>query len=82
LATLASITLHGLRLPGGPGSKVVVLGLGLIGQLASARDGLRMRRGRDRPNGFAREAAARAGVLALDKSGFQAESLPSSARSA
>lgn len=34
--TIASIALHGLRLAEvGPGSKVVVIGLGLIGQLAS-----------------------------------------------
>ena len=35
-ATLASIPLHALRLAGvGPGAKVVVLGLGLLGQLAA-----------------------------------------------
>ena len=35
-ATLASIPLHALRLSGaGPGAKVVVLGLGLLGQLAA-----------------------------------------------
>lgn len=34
-ATIASIALHGLRLAeAGPGSKVVVVGLGLVGQLA------------------------------------------------
>lgn len=34
-ATIASIALHGLRLADvGPGSKVVVIGLGLVGQLA------------------------------------------------
>ncbi len=34
--TIASIALHGLRqAEAGPGSKVVVLGLGLIGQLAA-----------------------------------------------
>ena len=70
-ATLASIPLHGLRLAGvGPGSKVVVLGLGLIGQLAAR---LAMASGCDvagiDPNGFARETAAGAGVLALDESG-------------
>ena len=70
-ATLASIPLHGLRLSGvGPGSKVVVLGLGLIGQLAAR---LAMACGCDvagiDPNGFARETAAGAGVLALDESG-------------
>jgi predicted dehydrogenase/threonine dehydrogenase-like Zn-dependent dehydrogenase len=70
-ATLASIPLHGLRLSGvGPGSKVVVLGLGLLGQLAAR---LAMASGCDvagiDPNEFARETAARAGVLALDESG-------------
>jgi predicted dehydrogenase/threonine dehydrogenase-like Zn-dependent dehydrogenase len=70
-ATLASIPLHGLRLSGvGPGAKVVVLGLGLIGQLAAR---LAMASGCDvvgiDPNGFARETAAGAGVLALDESG-------------
>jgi NADPH:quinone reductase-like Zn-dependent oxidoreductase len=35
-ATVASIALHGLRLAdAGPGSKVVVIGLGLVGQLAA-----------------------------------------------
>jgi predicted dehydrogenase/threonine dehydrogenase-like Zn-dependent dehydrogenase len=70
-ATLASIPLHGLRLSGvGPGSKVVVLGLGLIGQLAAR---LAMASGCDvagvDPNEFARETATGAGVLALDESG-------------
>ena len=70
-ATLASIPLHALRLSAvGPGSKVVVLGLGLIGQLAAR---LAMASGCDvagiDPDGFAREAAVRAGVLALDESG-------------
>ena len=70
-ATLASIPLHALRLSGvGPGSKVVVLGLGLIGQLAAR---LAMASGCDvagiDPDGFAREAAVRAGVLAMDESG-------------
>jgi predicted dehydrogenase/threonine dehydrogenase-like Zn-dependent dehydrogenase len=70
-ATLASIPLHGLRLSGvGPGSKVVVLGLGLIGQLAAR---LAIASGCDvagiDPNGFARETAAGAGVLALDECG-------------
>jgi predicted dehydrogenase len=70
-ATLASIPLHALRLSGaGPGAKVVVLGLGLVGQLAAR---LAMAAGCDvagiDPDGFAREAAARAGVLALDESG-------------
>ncbi len=70
-ATLASIPLHALRLSGaGPGAKVVVLGLGLIGQLAAR---LAMACGCDvagiDPDGFARETAAGAGVLALDESG-------------
>ena len=70
-ATLASIPLHGLRLSGvGPGSKVVVIGLGLLGQLAAR---LAMASGCDvagiDPGGYARETAASAGVLALDESG-------------
>ena len=70
-ATLASIPLHALRLSGvGPGAKVVVLGLGLLGQLAAR---LAMASGCDvagiDPDGFARDAAAAAGVLALDESG-------------
>jgi predicted dehydrogenase/threonine dehydrogenase-like Zn-dependent dehydrogenase len=70
-ATLASIPLHGLRLSGvGPGSKVVVLGLGLVGQLAAR---IAMASGCDvagiDPDAFARETAANAGVLALDESG-------------
>ena len=70
-ATLASIPLHALRLSGvGPGAKVVVLGLGLLGQLAVR---LAMASGCDvagiDPDGFARNAAAGAGVLALDESG-------------
>ena len=70
-ATLASIPLHALRLAGvGPGAKVVLLGLGLIGQLAAR---LAMASGCDvagiDPGGYARETAARAGVLALDEAG-------------
>jgi len=70
-ATLASIPLHALRLSGvGPGAKVVVLGLGLLGQLAAR---LAMACGCDvagvDPDGFARNAAASAGVLALDEAG-------------
>ena len=70
-ATLASIPLHALRLSGaGPGAKVVVLGLGLLGQLAAR---LAMACGCDvagiDPDGFARNAAASVGVLALDESG-------------
>jgi predicted dehydrogenase/threonine dehydrogenase-like Zn-dependent dehydrogenase len=70
-ATLASIPLHALRLSGvGPGSKVVVLGLGLLGQLAARlamASGCKVA-GID-PDEFARKAAASAGVLALDESG-------------
>jgi predicted dehydrogenase/threonine dehydrogenase-like Zn-dependent dehydrogenase len=70
-ATLASIPLHALRLAQvGTGSKIVVLGLGLIGQLAAR---LAMASGCDvagiDPDGFARQIAARAGVLALEESG-------------
>jgi predicted dehydrogenase/threonine dehydrogenase-like Zn-dependent dehydrogenase len=70
-ATLASIPLHALRLSGvGPGSKVVVLGLGLIGQLAAR---LAIASGCDvagiDPNGFARDAAVGAGAVAFDESG-------------
>jgi len=70
-ATLASIPLHALRLSGaGLGSKVVVLGLGLVGQLAAR---LAKASGCDvagiDPDPFARETAAQAGVLALDESG-------------
>jgi predicted dehydrogenase/threonine dehydrogenase-like Zn-dependent dehydrogenase len=70
-ATLASIPLHALRLAElGPGSKIVVLGLGLVGQLAAR---LAMASGCDvagiDPDGFARQTAAQAGVLALEESG-------------
>jgi predicted dehydrogenase/threonine dehydrogenase-like Zn-dependent dehydrogenase len=70
-ATLASIPLHALRLSGvGPGAKVVVLGLGLLGQLAAR---LAMASGCDvagiDPSQPARKTAAQAGVLALDESG-------------
>lgn len=70
-ATLASIPLHALRLSGaGPGAKVVVLGLGLLGQLAAR---LAMASGCDvagiDPDGAARKAASDAGVLALDEAG-------------
>jgi predicted dehydrogenase/threonine dehydrogenase-like Zn-dependent dehydrogenase len=70
-ATLASIPLHALRLSGvGPGAKVVVLGLGLLGQLAAR---LAMASGCDvagiDPSERARKTAADAGVLALDESG-------------
>ncbi|MGH3217623.1 MAG: bi-domain-containing oxidoreductase [Streptosporangiaceae bacterium] len=70
-ATLASIPLHALRLSGvGPGGKVVVLGLGLLGQLAAR---LAVACGCDvagiDPDGFARKTAASAGILALDEAG-------------
>ena len=70
-ATLASIPLHALRLSGaGLGAKVVVLGLGLVGQLAAR---LAKASGCDvagiDPDPFARQTAAQAGVLALDESG-------------
>ena len=70
-ATLASIPLHALRLSGaGPGAKVVVLGLGLLGQLAAR---LAMASGCDvagiDPDPFAIKTAAAAGVLALAESG-------------
>ena len=70
-ATLASIPLHALRLSGvGPGAKVVVLGLGLLGQLAAR---LAMASGCDvagiDPSESARKTAADVGVLALDESG-------------
>ncbi len=63
--------LHALRLSGvGPGSKVAVLGLGLLGQLAAR---LAIASGCDvagiDPAGFARQTAARVGVLALEESG-------------
>ena len=70
-ATLASIPLHALRLSGvGPGSKVVVLGLGLIGQLAVR---LAIASGCDvagiDPDGFARNATVGAGAVAFEESG-------------
>jgi len=69
--TLASIALHALRLAeAGPGSKVAVVGLGLIGQLAAR---LAMAAGCDvagiDPAAYPRDAAARSGVLALDERG-------------
>jgi predicted dehydrogenase/threonine dehydrogenase-like Zn-dependent dehydrogenase len=71
--TIASIALHGLRLAeAGPGCKVVVIGLGLIGQLTA---GLAMAAGCDvagiDPAAYPRDVAARAGVLALDERGEQ-----------
>jgi predicted dehydrogenase/threonine dehydrogenase-like Zn-dependent dehydrogenase len=70
-ATVASIALHGFRLAeAGPGSKVVVIGLGLIGQLAAR---LALAAGCDvagiDPSAHPRQVAAGAGVLALDESG-------------
>jgi threonine dehydrogenase-like Zn-dependent dehydrogenase len=69
--TIASIALHGLRIAEvGPGSKVAVVGLGLIGQLAAR---LAMASGCDvagiDPARYPREVAAGTGVLALDERG-------------
>jgi predicted dehydrogenase/threonine dehydrogenase-like Zn-dependent dehydrogenase len=70
-ATVASIALHGLRLAEvGAGSKVVVVGLGLVGQLAAR---LAMAAGCDvagiDPAAHARATAAESRVLALDEFG-------------
>jgi predicted dehydrogenase/threonine dehydrogenase-like Zn-dependent dehydrogenase len=69
--TVASIALHGLRLAeAGPGSKVVVIGLGLVGQLAAR---LAMAAGCDVIGidlaTHARITAAGSGVRALDELG-------------
>ena len=69
--TIAAIALHGLRLAdAGPGSKVVVLGLGLVGQLAAR---LAIAAGCDvagiDPAAPSRQVAAASGVLALDECG-------------
>ena len=69
--TIASIALHGLRQAGaGPGSRVVVLGLGLIGQLAAR---LAIAAGCEvagvDPAEHPRRIAAGSGVLALDECG-------------
>jgi predicted dehydrogenase/threonine dehydrogenase-like Zn-dependent dehydrogenase len=69
--TVASIALHGLRLAEvGPGAKVVVSGLGLVGQLAAR---LALTAGCDvagiDPAPHARSAAAACGILALDELG-------------
>jgi hypothetical protein len=69
--TIASIALHALRIAeAGPGSKVVVVGLGLIGQLAAR---LAMAAGCDvagiDPASYPRTVAASSGVLALDERG-------------
>ena len=69
--TVASIALHGLRLAEvGPGSKVVVIGLGLVGQLAAR---LGMAAGCDvmgiDPAAHARITTAGSGIQALDELG-------------
>ena len=69
--TVASIALHGLRLAGaGAGSKVVVIGLGLVGQLAAR---LATAAGCDvagiDPAAHARAVTAGSGVMALDEIG-------------
>jgi predicted dehydrogenase/threonine dehydrogenase-like Zn-dependent dehydrogenase len=69
--TVASIALHALRLAqAGPGSKVVIIGLGLVGQLAAR---LALASGCDvagiDPAPHARAMAAGAGVLTLDEAG-------------
>ena len=69
--TIASIALHALRIAEvGPGSKVVVVGLGLIGQLAAR---LAMAAGCDvagiDPASYPRGIASHAGLLALDECG-------------
>ena len=68
---IVSIALHGLRIADvGPGAKVAVVGLGLIGQLAAR---LAMAAGCDvtgiDPAAYPRAIAARSGVLALDERG-------------
>ena len=74
--TIAAIALHALRIAEvGPGSKVVVVGLGLIGQLAAR---LAMAAGCDvagiDPAGYPRTVAAGSGVLALDELGEETTS--------
>jgi predicted dehydrogenase len=71
--TIAAIALHGLRIADvGPGSKVVVIGLGLIGQLAAR---LAMAAGCDvagiDPARYPRAVATATGVLALDEQGAE-----------
>jgi predicted dehydrogenase/threonine dehydrogenase-like Zn-dependent dehydrogenase len=71
--TIAAIALHGLRIADvGPGSKIVVVGLGLIGQLAAR---LAMATGCDvagiDPAPYPRAIAAKTGVLALDEHGAE-----------
>lgn len=70
-ATVASIALHGLRMAdAGPGSKVVIVGLGLVGQLAAR---LALAAGCEvagiDPAGYARDVAGQSGVVALDELG-------------
>jgi predicted dehydrogenase/threonine dehydrogenase-like Zn-dependent dehydrogenase len=69
--TIASIALHGLRqAEAGPGSRIVILGLGLIGQLAAR---LALAAGCEvagiDPAAEPRRIAAGSGVLALDEAG-------------
>jgi predicted dehydrogenase/threonine dehydrogenase-like Zn-dependent dehydrogenase len=69
--TIASIALHGLRIADvGPGAKVAVVGLGLIGQLTAR---LAMAAGCDvvgiDPASYPRDIAGQTGVLALDECG-------------
>jgi hypothetical protein len=71
--TIAAVALHGLRLADvGPGAKVVVLGLGLIGQLAAR---LALAAGCDvagiDPAQYPRTVAAASGVLALSEAGAE-----------
>jgi predicted dehydrogenase len=70
-ATVSAIALHALRLAeAGPGSKVAVIGLGLIGQLAAR---LAMAAGCEvagiDPAAHARQRAGECGVFAVDESG-------------
>lgn len=74
--TIAAIALHGLRIAEvGPGAKVAVVGLGLIGQLTAR---LAMAAGCDvagiDPASYPRTVAARSGVLALDEQGGETTS--------
>ena len=69
--TITAIALHGLRMSeAGPGSKVVILGLGLIGQLTAR---LAITAGCEvagiDPAAHPRQTAADSGVLALDELG-------------
>lgn len=71
--TVASIALHGLRQAEvGPGSKVIVIGLGLIGQLAArlARAAGCDVAGID-PAEYPRTTAIGSGILALDERGTE-----------